>query len=705
MASRPQTLKIRPEHLSRNAVIYVRQSTLLQVRENIGSTTRQYDLVKRAQELGWESAGIQVIDQDQGQSGASSIGGDGFQWLVAEVGLGHVGAVLSLEVSRLARSCSDWYRLLEICALTDTLVIDEEAVYDPGLYNDRLLLGFKGTMSEAELHWLHQRLQGGKLTKAEQGQLRFRLPSGLVYDPVGRVVLDPDEAVQEAIRLVFTLFEQTNSALAVVSHFAKHQLRFPTRHWGGARAGELEWVRLCHGRVLDVLHSPLYAGAYVYGRTQTRRHALPGEEPRIKGRTRRVKQEDWPIVLLERHPGYISWDQFCRNQQQLADNQQTPAAAHRGAVREGPSLLQGIVLCGSCGRRMTVRYQRDGSVLIYECSQAHSQLAVKTCQTMRGERIDQAVVHCFLQAIEPAQLEIALAALAQLEARAKQIDQQARRQIERAQYEAELAGRRYRSVDPDNRLVARSLEREWNEKLLEVDRLEREYQLLPKPAALMLSAEQREQIRALAADLPALWDAPTTTFAQRKQLLRWLIKDVTLSKRDNLIVIEIRWQTEARTSLSIPRLQKSWEVRQTSSQVVARVRELAATHTATQIANLLNEEGLHPGLSGSFTASKVDWIRAAYDIPLACPEGPAFCPSGQRGDGRYSARAAAELLNVNVSTIADWCNAGILESVRAHPHGPRWITLTPEIIAKLRKPTQRHWKRRRSGKGQQNVIE
>src|SRR6516164_5018565 len=340
---------------------------------------------------------------------------------------------------------------------------------------------------------------------------------------------------------------------------------------------------------MAVLHRPLYTGACVYGRTQTRRHALPGEEPRIKGRTRRVKQEDWPIVLLERHPGYITWDQFCRNQQQLADNQQTPAAAHRGAVREGPSLLQGIVLCGSCGRRMTVRYQRDGSLLIYECSQAHTQLAVKTCQTMRGERIDQAVAHCFLEAIEPARLEIALAALAQLEARAKQLDQQARRQIERAQYEADLACRRYRAVDPDNRLVARSLEREC--------------QLMPKPAALTLSAEQREQIRTLAADLPALWDAPTTTFAQRKQLLRWLIKDVTLCKRGNSIHIDIRWQTEAQTHLSIPRLKKSWEVRQTDPQVVARVRELAPTQTATQIANRLNEEGLRAGMGGSFMAS------------------------------------------------------------------------------------------------------
>ncbi len=705
MLNRAASQKIRPDHLDRLAVIYVRQSTLFQVRENTGSTTRQYDLVKRAADLGWTQASIQVVDQDQGQSGSSSIGRDGFQWLVAEVGLGHVGAVLSLEVSRLARSCSDWYRLLEICALTDTLVIDDEGVYDPGAHNDRLLLGFKGSMSEAELHWLKSRLQGGKMTKAEQGQLRFRLPIGLVYDPVGRIVLDPDEAVQEAVRLVFSLFEQSTSALAVVSTFARQHLRFPTRWWGGKRADELIWSRLSHERVLNILHSPLYAGAYVYGRTKFRSRLLPGEEPRVKGRTRRLPQEDWPIVLLDAHPGYITWEQFLHNQRQLDDNRTWRAEEHRGAVREGPSLLQGIILCGSCGRRMGIRYQRNGSVLMYECHQLHSQLAARTCQTMRGDRIDQAVVACFLEAIKPAHLEVALSALDQVEGRARQVDHQWQRQIERAQYEADLARRRYKAVDPDNRLVARSLEREWNEKLAEVEKLEREHQLLPKPAALLLTTAQREQIRRLAHDLPAIWHASTTTFVERKQLMRWLIKDVTLSKRGNVIDVAIRWQTEALTALSIPRYKMSWEERQTSPHVVERVREWSPTQTATQIATLLNEEGLRPGLGGSFTASKVDWIRAAYSIPLACPEGPGFCPSGQRGDGRYSALAAAELLNVNVSTIADWCNAGILESVRAHPHGPRWITLTPDIIEKLRKPTQRHWKRRRTGSQRKNVVE
>lgn len=419
MLSRSLAAKIRPDHLDRLAVIYVRQSTLFQVHENTGSTIRQYDLVKRAQDLGWTPGSHQVIDQDQGQSGSSALGRDGFQWLVAEVGLGHVGAVLSLEVSRLARSCSDWYRLLEICALSDTLVIDDEGIYDPGAYNDRLLLGFKGNMSEAELHWLHQRLQGGKLAKAEQGQLRFRLPCGLVYDPVGKVVFDPDEAVQEAVRLVFSLFETFESGLAVVSYFAEHHLRFPTRTWGGTQTEELTWGPLTHGRVLSVLHSPAYAGAYVYGRTQFRRRTLPGEEPRVKGRTRQVKQEDWPIVLLDAHPGYISWEQFRHNQHLLDDNRTYRAQERRGVVREGTALLQGIVLCGSCGRRMSIRYQGDGSRLVYECNQAHTQLAVKVCQTIRGERIDQAVAQCLLEAIQPAHLEVALSAHDQIEQRAR----------------------------------------------------------------------------------------------------------------------------------------------------------------------------------------------------------------------------------------------------------------------------------------------
>jgi DNA invertase Pin-like site-specific DNA recombinase len=694
--ARLTTLKIRPDHLDRPALIYVRQSTLLQVREHTGSTARQYDLVPRALDLGWPRERIRVIDQDQGQSGASAAARDGFQWLVAEVGLKHAGAVFCLEASRLARSCSDWYRLLEICALTNTLVVDEEGVYDPGQYNDRLLLGFKGTMSEAELHWLRQRLLGGKLAKAALGQLRFRLPVGLVYDPTGRVVIDPDQEVCEAVRLVFELFAQHRSALAVVMHFAQHHLRFPTRLWGGGQDGALVWGRLTNGRVLSILHNPFYAGAYVYGRTVTRTQVLPGEAPRIKGRTRQMKRDEWPIVLLDSHPGYIPWEQFQRNQHQLDDNRTWRPEDRRGAVREGAALLQGLVLCGRCGRRMSVRYLQDGSTPLYECNQAHTQHAARTCQTMRGDHIDVAVAQSFLEAIQPAQLDVSLAALDQLEARARQIERQWQLRKERAQYEADLARRRYVATEPENRLVARALEREWNEKLATIATLEREYTAWTTHAIRPVSPAEHQRILALAQDLPTVWHAPTTTNTDRKQLLRCLVRDVTLTRREKLITLAIRWQTGALTTFDIPRLRKSWEVRQTAPQVVARVRELAPTHTDQQIATRLNDEGRHAGLGGPFTQSKVGWLRWAYTIATGCPERPQACPSGQRGDGRYSAQKAAELLNVHVSTISAWCKQGRLESSRSAPMSPRWITLTPERIAALRQPIRRRHRRRRT---------
>jgi DNA invertase Pin-like site-specific DNA recombinase len=694
MLSSLTTHKIQPDHLDRLAFIYVRQSSLAQVLKNIASTARQYDLVQRALDLGWPRERIMVIDQDQGQSGASSAGRDGFQALVSEVGLGRAGAVFCLEASRLARSCSDWYRLLEICALADTLVVDEEGVYDPRQYNDRLLLGFKGTMSEAELHWLRTRLLGGKLEKAQKGQLRFRLPTGLIYDPTGQVILDPDEQVQEVIRLVFDLFDASGSALAVVKHFADHQLLFPTRHWGGLRDGELAWRPLRHGRVLNILHNPAYAGTYVYGRTKTRTHTLPGEAPRIKGRTRQVKRKDWPIVLHNAHPGYITWEQFLRNQQRLDDNRTFRPEERRGAPREGAALLQGIVLCGLCGRRMSVRYLQNGSIPCYTCNQLHSQFAAKTCQSVRGDGVDAAVASAFLEAMQPAQLEVSIAALEHIEARARQVDRQWQLRIERAQYEADLTQRRFFAVDPDNRLVARNLERDWNEKLAEVERLEHEYATLPKPAAYLASPQQRQRILALAQDLPTIWHSSTTTHVERKQLLRFLIKDVTLTRCQTSIRIGVRWQTEALSTLEITRPKRVFDAKRTDPAVVNRVRELASTHTDRQIAEILNHEKFTPGMGGTFSESKVHWIRYAYDIPTGCPQAPGACPDGQRGDGRYSARAAAQLLNVNVSTIADWCKSGRLDHIQSAPHGPRWIKLTPEIIAELRKPVRRRWKNR-----------
>ena len=688
--------KIQAQHLERQAYVYVRQSTLAQVRLNTASTARQYDLEQRALDLGWPQSHITVIDQDQARSGARSADRDGFQFLVAEVGLGRAGAVLSLEASRLARSGSDWYRLIEICALTQTLVIDEDGIYDPGQYNDRLLLGFKGTMSEAELHWLRQRLLGGKVAKAQKGELRRRPPTGLVYNAAGDLVLDPDEQVQGAVQLLFDLFAETCSGLAVVKHFDSHQLLFPTRHWGGLRDGELEWRPLSHGRVLAILHNPAYAGTYVHGRTQTRTQLLPGEEPRLKGRTCQVKLADWPIVLHDAHPGYITWDQFLLNRQQLDDNRTFRPEERHGAVREGAALLQGIVLCGRCGRRMSVRYQADGQVCYYICNQMHSQFGGKTCQSIRGNDVDAAVAQTFLEAMQPAQLEVSLSTLDQLAAHARQIDQQWQLRLEHVQYETDLARRRYLAVDPENRLVARTLERDWNEKLMQQEQLQKEYQLQPQPHQQLNSPEVRQRILDLAQDLPTVWQAASTTQVERKQLLRFLIKDVTLTRQETTFQAGIRWQTEALTDLEIPRLRPIYDRKRTDVAVVERIRKLAVTHTDRQIAQILNEAGFTPGQKGEFTHSKVNWIRYAHKIPSGCPEAPGACPTGQRGDGRYSAKAAAELLNVNVSTIADWCEAGRLDCVRAKARGPRWVKLTPDLIEALRKPVKQRWSRRRS---------
>lgn len=686
--------KIRPEHLARPALIYIRQSTLFQVRENTASTARQYDLVQRARDLGWPPAQITVIDQDQGHSGASSVDRDGFQFLIAEVGLGRVGAVLSLEVSRLARSCSDWYRLLEICALTETLVVDEEGIYDPGSYNDRLLLGFKGTMSEAELHWLRSRLLGGKLEKAQQGELRFRPPVGLVFDPAGQVVLDPDEEVQQAVRLVFTVFEQTGSALAVVKQFTGQHLRFPTRRWGKRHGDELVWGDLTHSRVLEVLHNPAYTGAYVYGRTQTRTRLRPGEAPRVKGRTRPVARDAWPIVLHDAHPGYLTWDQFLRNQQQLDDNRTFRPDDRRGAVRAGAALLQGIALCGRCGRRMGVRYVADGTTPSYDCNAVHVRRAGPTCQSIRGDGVDAAVARVLLEAMQPAQLAISLATLEQVEAQARHIERQWHLRLERARYEADLARRRFLAVDPDNRLVARTLERDWNDKLAAIATLEREYSALPRLTTRLVSPEERHRIVALAQDVPAVWHAATTTHAERKQLLRCLVKDVTLTKRAAAVALAIRWQTDACTTLEISRPQRSWEKRRTNPAAVVRVRDLAPDWTDREIAAQLTAEGYTAGLDGPFTAAKVQWLRWKYRLPRSRPDRPVGSSNDPRGDGRYSARAAAELLNVDVGTIADWCRAGQLECLQAAPHCPRWITLTPETIAAFRKPVRQRKPRR-----------
>jgi hypothetical protein len=524
----------------------------------------------------------------------------------------------------------------------------------------------------------------------------MRPPVGLVFDAARRLVLDPDEEVQQAVRLLFALFEQTGSALAVVKHFTRHRLLFPQRLWGKTRDGELLWKPLRHGRVLAVLHNPRYAGAYVYGRTQTRTRPLPGEAPRVKGRTRRVALADWPIVRHDAHPGYLSWEQFLRNQQHLDDNCTSRPKDRRGALREGSALLQGLVLCGQCGRRMSVRYTRNGTTPSYECTQVHKQQGGRTCQFVRGDAVDAAVARLFLEAIQPAQLHVSLATLAEIEQQARQVERQWQLRLERARYEADLARRRFLAVEPENRLVGRNLEKDWNEKLAAVEHLEREQAAALARSAAPLGADERQRILNLAEDLPALWHAPTTTAAERKQLVRFLVQDVTLTKRERVISLAIRWQTQACTVAEVPRPPRSCDTRRTPEAVVERVRALAARHSDRQIASVLNAEGLVSGTGQPLTAARVQWIRYAHTIASGCPEGPGRDVKDRRGDGRYATRAAAELLNVDIATVLAWCKAGRLDGVQAKPHGPWWIHLTPEIIAELRKPVKQRWGQRSS---------
>jgi DNA invertase Pin-like site-specific DNA recombinase len=645
----PHSSKVTDRHLGRQAIIYVRQSTFLQVRQHTGSTTRQYDLQHRAQELGWPQANILVIDQDQGQSGASATTREGFQWLVAEVGLGHVGAIFCREASRLARSCSDWYRLLEICALSQTLVIDEEGLYDPGFYNDRLLLGFKGTMSEAELHWLRQRLDGGKQAKAQRGELRCPLPVGLVYDPTGQICFDPDEQVREAVEIVFSSFMRCRSALAVVRYFHQHDILFPTRPRGSQ---ELEWKPLTHSRVRQILHNPFYAGAYVYGRLES----TPG---RTEGRKWR-KPQDWPIVLLEHHPGYINWEQYLHHRLLLEQNCTHGFEARPGAVREGAALLQGLLICGNCGHRMRVHYPKGVNGPVYVCNYRRITFGEPTCQTRQGTDLDQAIVTQFLEALEPVQREISLATLNQVESQLSQLEHQWQLRRERAEYESNLARRRYMAVDPDNRLVARSLEQEWNQRLESWHQVQRDYLFWKQEYRLHegLSESDRSQILQLAHDVPTLWNLPTLSQAERKQLLRFLIHSVTLSHHPSGREVDICWQTQAHTTFILADRPLSYDKYRTDPRLVEEIRHLASDHTDREICVILSEQGRSNAHGTPLTVARIRGIRRDFKIMAGSPERPGWYGYPQRPDGRYSVREVATMFQVNPSTIHEWCKLG-----------------------------------------------
>lgn len=646
--------KVTGSHLRRDAWLYIRQSTMYQVIHNTESARRQYDLKGRAIALGWPSSQVRVIDIDQGSSGASAADRAGFQQLVAEVSLGRAGIVLGLECSRLARDNADWQQLIRICALNGTLICDEDGLYDPADPNDRLLLGMKGQISEFELHYLQARMRGALLAKAGRGELAVPLPAGLCYDGAGTVVLDPDTAVRAAVARLFAGFEASGSASGVVRAFAAAQLTFPARD----RAGNLTWKPLTHDHALSVLHNPRYAGAYCYGR-RARRPGAGKRSTIVKPR------EDWTVLIPAAHDGYLTWEQFEANQARLAANAAARGGDRKaGPPREGPALLQGLVICGRCGRRMSVSYHKrcDGTLVPdYTCQREGIKTATPACQDICGSGIDQAVAGLVLKALTPVAVEAALEVTARLRDQAADADALRASHVERARQAADAARRRYLAVDPSNRLVADTLEADWNARLRDLHDAEDHYQRARAADAAPLTAGQAARARALAGDLPALWRNPATSMKDRKRLIRLLVTDVTLTRNTETITACVRLSGGQEHVLDVPRPLTAWESHTTSAGTVALISGLLEEHPYCEVAALLNDRGIASGWGQPYTAHSVAFVCRSRGIPGRAER--------LRAAGYLTAAETAARLGVTVPTIAKWQRAGLLDGRRTDGRG------------------------------------
>ncbi len=589
--------KITTGHLGRRAVVYVRQSTLAQVREHTESTQRQYALVNTAIRFGWDPAMVDVIDADLGISGASTEGRDGYRELVGRVCVGEVGAIFGLEISRLARSSADLGRLLELVRLTDTLVIDTDGAYNLADFNDRLLLGLKGTMSEAELHYITSRMQGAKRAAAERGDLRCPLPVGYVYDDDNMVVIDPDEEVRQAIADLFAAYDKAGSAYGVVEVFGDRP--FPKRAYGGVWAGDIKWGRLTYSRVCGVLANPTYAGTYVYGRYKTRKDVQP--DGTITTRTQQLGRDQWEIVIQDHHEGYIDWRQYLQIEANRHANR-TNAGAR--PPREGPVLCQGIVLCAGCGNQIGVRYNNGYGV--YECTKSRADnIATDLCRSVRADVVDDAVVSQLFEAIEPAQIKVALDAADEVTDRRRRSTRAAELAVERARYDAERAERALLQCDPDNRLVARSLESRWENKLGELADAET---ALAETRNAQAPLPERGDLETLVGNIPALWAAESTSDKDRKRILRTLIEDVTLTLGTETIDVGIHWRSGATQTLNVARPQKLVEYRKNPPGAIEMARRTGATLTNNELADRLNAAGYRTGTALRLSSCRISGL-------------------------------------------------------------------------------------------------
>jgi DNA invertase Pin-like site-specific DNA recombinase/transposase-like protein len=685
--------KITASHRSRAAVIYVRQSTVAQVERNTESTARQYDLVARARQLGWPPHQIRVVDGDLGVSGSVTGQRDAFEGLVAEVALGQVGIILALEVSRLARDNAAWYRLLDLAGVCDTLVADADGIYHPGLFNDRLVLGMKGLMSEAELHVLRARLEGGIKNKAARGELRRGLPVGLIWGEGRReICFHRDEAVTGVIAAVFERFAICGSVRATWLWLREQGLRWPLQQavYLHGRPGEITWAEPSYHAVHNTLTHPAYAGAYVYGRT--RDECYLGKDGVLRKRRRKLPRDQWEVLITDHHRGFIGWDTYLANQQRIGTNIRPQARQPgTGAVREGCALLQGLATCGSCGRKLAVFYRGPAkSVPNYYCQGPGDLVDGRGTRHMNtgGQAIDAAVAGAFLTALAPAALQACLIAAQQLEDGHDTALAQWRRQAEQARYNAALAERRYRAVDPDNRLVARGLETEWEQALRELADAEAELARRQAARPKALSEQERAAILALGDDLDAVWDAPTTTAKDRKQLLRILLDEVNITLRrddpDPHAGLVLRWKGGAISELTVPLRRPQPKIR-TSEDTIALIRRLAAHYPDATIAGILNRQHRTTARGMSFTASRVASLRTHWHIPCHQPG------AGQDEGELLNVSQAARELQIAPSTLLRWLNDGFVAGEQVTPGAPWRIRLNDELRGMLADDTPDGW--------------
>jgi DNA invertase Pin-like site-specific DNA recombinase len=685
--------KIFRRHRERLAIVYIRQSTVQQVERHQESTRLQYALVDRAFHLGWAREMIVVVDDDLGRSGASIEGRLGFQRLVAEVGLGHVGLVLGVEMSRLARSCRDWHQLLEICSLFDTLIADCDGVYDPAGFNDRLLLGLKGTMSEAELHILKARMLEGRRAKARRGELGKPVPMGYVRRLSGEVALDPDEQAQSTIRQVFTLFERFRTIGKVLCYLVEHDIRMPVRTPGGPGKGELEWRRASRPSLHNLFGNPIYAGIYAYGmRTTDRRRQKPGRP----GTGRRPPHaEEAEVFLPDRVPAYITREQFERNQAQLHANR----ADRLGPVRAGTALLSGLLVCGQCGLRMMAFYNNDGHTARYACTSQHVSYAEPFCQSLKAAPVDAQVTSLILAALEPAALEASLAVAADLQTERAALEQQWRQRLERAQYQVDQARRRYASTEPENRLVARTLERDWEAALAEQVRLTAEHERFRRERPQSPNPAELAAIRQLTTDLPALWRAPTTKNEERQTIVRLLLERVLLTVVDNSeqVRLECHWHGGSRTTHMLVRPVARVKALSTYAALLARATDLHRVGNGfASIAAILNQETWRPPKRrDTFNAPMVRRLLMTAGVIEPNPRGPRALPERQADE--WTIRELATELGLPQPTLYNWVRAGHLRSrsVSAGASSAKLVTADAATIARLKtiRATPPPWRR------------